>query len=44
MFQKYIKLMNARGISFGIYGFSMIGYYEEELFKKFETEIELKLN
>jgi hypothetical protein len=31
--------MNARGISFGIYGFCMIGYYEENLFNAFETEI-----
>ena len=33
--------MNARGIAFGIYGFCMIGYYEENLFNSFEREIQI---
>jgi hypothetical protein len=39
MFKKYMRLMNARGLSFGIYGFAQLNYYEEELFMKFEVEI-----
>ena len=38
-----MRLMNARGIAFGVYGFCMIGYYEERLFNSFEREIYLRL-